>query len=169
MEPRKLLCVAIALLSILFLSSCNPYSLVSIGAGLVGSVGSSSDKSSQAKPADDAAAALIAKDSDRITEMWTGEVDQPGYGSYPAEMRLTKIIKGSECGSIIYPTLGCGATVTCIDIQGNKYVFREQIKYGPCVHGGTIQAVKTDAGVLSWEWFYPGGKSGAVGTLYLSD
>lgn len=114
-------------------------------------------------------AALIAKDSGRITEMWCGELRQSHDYSYPIEMRLTEVTKGAECGSIIYPTLGCGGTLTCVDIQANKYLFREEMKFGPCVRGGTIHAVKTDTGALKWQWVYPDGKKGSEGTLYLSD
>lgn len=97
---------------------------------------------------------------------WRGLVNQAGYGSYPVNMRIERLVKGSRCGTIEYPSLRCGGGLTLIEIQGPVYIMKENLSYGNCIKGGVIHLQKQNDGNLSWTWYYPGEtRKGASGNL----
>ena len=103
-----------------------------------------------------------------IKGIWRGQLYQPNYGSYPAVMKIANIAVDNNCGTISYPTLNCGGTLTGISIQGNEYVLRENIEHGKnCMNGGSIRLMIMNDEQLSLKWFYPNGIEGASGVLYL--
>jgi len=105
-----------------------------------------------------------------IKGTWRGEINQVGYGSYPAVITLHNIVKDIKCASITYPTLNCGGSLSCIDIQDEKYTFREQIEYGGanCIDNGIIHLIKLDENTFKYEWVHPTGKKDCEGILYYS-
>ena len=57
-------------------------------------------------------------------------------------------------GSIQYPSLSCGGTLSQVARSATSAQFRESITYGrqKCIDGGTI-TVRLFRGQLSWTWF----------------
>lgn len=97
---------------------------------------------------------------------WRGLVNQAGYGAYLVNMRIERLVKGSRCGTIEYPSLKCGGSLTLIETQGPLYIMKENLTYGNCTKGGVIHLQKQADGTLSWTWYYPGTtRKGASGNL----
>lgn len=86
---------------------------------------------------------------------WRGLVKQAGYGAYLVNMRIERLVKGSRCGTIEYPSLKCGGSLTLIETQGPLYILKENLTYGNCIKGGVIHLQKQDDGNLSWTWYIP--------------
>ncbi|MGZ8171941.1 MULTISPECIES: CHAP domain-containing protein [Methylobacter] len=62
---------------------------------------------------------------------WHGSVYDPGFGSYTAQMSL----HGMN-GTVEYPSVGCGGTVTLLNNSGNEYRYAQHITYGNIASGG---------------------------------
>src|SRR5690606_21172208 len=94
--------------------------------------------------------AAAASASEALTGTWTGSGNETRDGaestSYPVVMRISE-----GGGSIDYPSLGCGGSLTALSASGEEARFREHITYGECVDGGTIE-VKLSGGKLDWRW-----------------
>lgn len=95
--------------------------------------------------------ASVAADTSAGT--WRGNVDQPGWGSYEAVMKLD----GAGGGAAEYPSLSCGGTLSGGGAAG-VYSFTETITYGlwtpeegGCINGGSIRMVLEGASAF-WEW-----------------
>jgi hypothetical protein len=86
---------------------------------------------------------------------WSGMVGQQrsasltAYESYPASMRLD----GNGHGSIDYPTLGCGGTLTYVWSSGSSIAYRERItrRARLCLDNGTV-IVAPKGNALHWSW-----------------
>lgn len=99
-----------------------------------------------------------AKDDDvgsavgRLAGKWSGIVDQPGgeISSYTIVMTL----ESSGGGTVDYPDLKCGGTLTRIRSEGEYFFYRERIAYGKetCIDGGTMR-LKLQDGKLELYWF----------------
>jgi len=103
-----------------------------------------------------AAAALLlgvapAGAADQLTGVWRGTGTQSPPGRDP-EWTIVMTI-GDQDGSIEYPSLGCGGTLTQLSRDGKSAEFRETITYGKdrCIDGGTI-TVSVVNGNLSWSY-----------------
>ena len=95
-------------------------------------------------------AAAVPSRAQDPSGVWTGTVNQPGSraGSYP--MRMT--LDSASGGSIDYPSLGCGGTLSGGGSAG-VYRYTERITYGRerCIDGGTIHLVLSGDQAY-WEW-----------------
>jgi hypothetical protein len=58
-------------------------------------------------------------------------------------------------GSIDYPSLSCGGSLTELSNGGTSAEFQEHITYGKCIDGGTI-TVNLVNGRLAWTWLGSG-------------
>ena len=65
---------------------------------------------------------------------------------YPVVMTIS-----AGGGSIDYPSLNCGGSLTRLSGGGTSAQFRENITYGRCIDGGTI-SVNLVNGRLAWTW-----------------
>jgi|SRR5262245_36510213 len=93
-----------------------------------------------------------------INGKWSGAGHQTPVGaSGLANYLIVMTINGSS-GSIDYPALHCGGTVTRIGGSESSAIFREHITHGQCTDGGTI-TVNLRNGELAWTWV---GSSGNV-------
>jgi len=83
---------------------------------------------------------------------WSGNVKQWGakMPDYAVEMDLDL----SGGGSIGYPGLECGGTLTFIRKEERSFFYRERITYGKekCIDGGTLRLTPRDD-KLDWYWF----------------
>lgn len=88
---------------------------------------------------------------------WSGEVvEQRSSARYPVTMNLNALAVAQFAGSIEYPTLNCGGTLTFLRGSGGEFVFREHIREtNRCVDGGTIVTSLTADDVLKWDWYSP--------------
>ncbi len=99
-----------------------------------------------------------AKDGDagpvraRLAGKWSGTVDQPEGETASYKMVMTLDPSGS--GSIDYPDLKCGGTLTYIKTEGVYSFYRERITQGKekCIDGGTVR-LKKHGGKLEWYWY----------------
>ncbi len=83
---------------------------------------------------------------------WSGNAKQWGAKTpdYAVEMGLDP----SGSGSIGYPGLECGGTLTFIRKEDGSFFYRERITYGKekCIDGGTLRLTPRDD-KLEWYWF----------------
>jgi hypothetical protein len=96
-------------------------------------------------------------------------VREPDFEPYVVLMTIHCLEKGSYCGTIQYPALGCGGILGYRGVENDLYVFEERIQWGKnaCYDGGTIKIVPADNASLKWEWFYPNGERFVSTTVYL--
>ncbi len=87
-----------------------------------------------------------------LSGQWSGTVHQTGprnaSESYPATMKLN-----GASGTMDYPSLGCGGSLTFMNKNGNIYYYRENITYGAnrCTNGGMV-AVQPGGNGVTWAW-----------------
>ena len=118
------------------------------------------------------AAIPATQNTDAIAGSWSGIV---GYSDGHAQTQVNLSIKsgcsnGSECGTIAYPQIGCSGSIILSKIKtNNTFVTIEQITSGgdSCTsQSGGSNALRLLAdGKLSINYYFPGGKAGAYGTL----
>lgn len=83
---------------------------------------------------------------------WRGSGHQspagPGGADYPIVMTI-----GPGGGSIDYPSLGCGGTLSLVSASATSAQYRESITRGAdkCITGGLV-TVNLFRGRLSWTW-----------------
>jgi hypothetical protein len=81
---------------------------------------------------------------------WQGVGHQTPAGKtgsdYPVVMNI-----GGNGGSIDYPSLKCGGSLTRLSGSATSAQYREHITYGNCLDGGTV-SVNLFQGRLSWTW-----------------
>lgn len=102
--------------------------------------------------------AADAKDGDagpaaaRFAGKWSGTVEQP-EGETPA-YKMVMTLDPSGGGSIDYPDLKCGGTLTYLKTEGVYSFYRERITRGKekCIDGGTVR-LKPNGGKLEWYWY----------------
>lgn len=101
---------------------------------------------------------------------WQGECkDLISESTYSVSLIIGDYKKDEDCGSISYAAAqwNCAATLTCMGVEGSKYVFREKVESGECIDRGLIYLDKKDTRNLEWRWFYAGGIKGSEGNLNL--
>lgn len=98
----------------------------------------------------------------QLAGQWSGTVSQPG--SKPPSYSTTMSLDRSGGGSIDYPDLQCGGTLTFIRQEGSTFVYRERIMKGrtKCIDGGTLRLTPRGS-LLDWHW--SGGGETATATL----
>lgn len=73
---------------------------------------------------------------------WEGPVNQPGAPYYTTNLTLTGCSEPNKvCGSVDYPELSCGGTITFLGMENGKYRLRENMTYGKeaCVDEAEIE------------------------------
>lgn len=107
---------------------------------------------------------------DVLSGRWVGPVHQAGSRSYSLEMILNDCTLQAVCGSIQYPELSCGGSLTFLKVEGVVYRFTEKIEFGRngCGDNGTI-TLEHQGGTWVWNWYYPDGRFGASAILTQSD
>jgi hypothetical protein len=83
---------------------------------------------------------------------WRGTGHQSPAGSSGADWTIAMTINANG-GSIEYPSLSCGGTLTQLSRTDTSAEYREHITHGQgrCVDGGTI-LVKYQNSQLAWSW-----------------
>ena len=83
---------------------------------------------------------------------WRGQVLQPDPDGrtevYPVRMTIN-----DSGGTIDYPTLSCGGTLTRLRAIGDVVEYREKLTYGVdrCIDNGTV-GVRIKGRLLLWHW-----------------
>jgi hypothetical protein len=102
--------------------------------------------------------------ADGLGGSWSGHVTQSNNNeSYDVEMELY----GTN-GSIKYPTLHCGGTLSLISANGGTYSYREHITFGTnkCYDGGTIRMNLVNPNdPTRWDWVWQGNGISVSGIL----
>lgn len=99
---------------------------------------------------------------------WLGVGVQSNGLSWPVEMAFPDGIGIGRVGTVAYPSLKCGGTLTVksLDAQAGRFVVREDITSGSrCVDGGSFELTVSGDDVLKFQWVYPTGKKGSTGSL----
>lgn len=98
----------------------------------------------------------------RFLGQWrgTGEQYSPRQ-NWTIVMDLREGTVGGAIGSITYPSLRCGGTLTLLDIDRDEVHLLEDITFGNCLDNGTIRMELTGPGVARWDWYYQDGRHGA--------
>ncbi len=93
---------------------------------------------------------------------WSGSVNQPGYGSFLVTMKLS----GVDGGSVDYPSLGCGGSLSFTGERNGSFYYTARITYGKnkCINGRV--KVRPSGDAVYYEW--SDGKSKASGTLRMA-
>jgi hypothetical protein len=83
---------------------------------------------------------------------WRGSGHQTPAGDAGSDFTIVMVISKNG-GSIDYPSLGCGGTLTRLSAGDRSAQFRESLTRGAgkCVDGGNI-SVNLFRGKLSWTW-----------------
>jgi len=93
--------------------------------------------------------------------------------TWTIEMLVNEVPVGVVAGTISYPSLGCGGTLTYLGDRSEFHLFQEDLTFGldECINGGTIDValcVNPEVpGVceLVWTWYWPNGEVGAAAVL----
>ena len=97
-----------------------------------------------------------------LSGQWCGWAVQTGPGDNRTEWSAILILKGPT-GSMEYPSLACGGTLTFEGTNGNVHLYRERIDYGRdrCLDGGLV-GVEPVGTSMRWEWSGSGAKATAL-------
>ena len=88
---------------------------------------------------------------------WTGSGVQPGYPPWTIDLNVTPET-GEQCGTIEYPSLGCGGYLThCGTLASGESSFTEVYTHtnANCSPEGTIRASCSTS--MTWTWEGVGG------------
>jgi hypothetical protein len=92
-----------------------------------------------------------------ITGRWSGEATQRNKdgtgGSYRMSLTIKPVDPGAIAGKIRYPTYPCGGDIRFVRREGERYVFKELIRYGKreCDRDATI-VVRPSGLRLAFRW-----------------
>jgi len=101
---------------------------------------------------------------------WEGTVEQgtgPLKSRYPVQITFRQLSTvGKEAAAVEYPSFDCKGTLTLSAVEhGSVFILLEMITNGRCEAGGKVRIALSRPDEVSWEWFYPDGKSGAKAQL----
>lgn len=97
-----------------------------------------------------------------LSGQWCGWAEQTGPGDRRTEWSAILSLKGPT-GSMEYPSLDCGGTLTFEGTDGNIHLYRERIAYGRdrCLDGGLV-GVEPVGTSIRWEWTGSGARATAL-------
>ena len=97
-----------------------------------------------------------------LSGQWCGWAVQTGPGDHRTEWSANLSLKGPT-GSMEYPSLDCGGTLTFEGTNGNVHLYRERIDYGRdrCLDGGLV-GVEPVGTSMRWEWTGSGARATAL-------
>jgi len=108
---------------------------------------------------------LVAVSDTVTSKVYTGILEQPGYGTFP--LIVTRV---GDKWSFDYPSFPCGGSLAPEgSTDGAIASYREQYNYnkGRCAEGGKLTLQKEADGFYV-QWIYPNGKIGATGEIQLT-
>jgi hypothetical protein len=105
--------------------------------------------------------ASAAAEAQTLSGRWCGWAVQTGPGDHRTEWSANLSLKGST-GSMEYPSLDCGGTLTFEGTDGNVHLYRERIDYGRdrCLDDGLV-GVEPVGTSIRWEWTGSGARATA--------
>jgi hypothetical protein len=99
--------------------------------------------------------------------VWEGTGSQSS-SSWTISITLTPGTVNSVVGTIAYPSLSCGGTLTLHRIKTQSIELDERFTYGSnrCVPGRVIlQSSSDEKNQLEYSWLFPDGRKGAAGSV----
>lgn len=83
---------------------------------------------------------------------WVGAGQGASGSPWTIDMVVTAV-EGDACGTIEYPSLGCGGTLLRCHVEQGVLVLREYYTHNPgtCAPAGTIRA-RCEGDQMSWQW-----------------
>jgi LCCL domain len=99
--------------------------------------------------------------------VWEGNGTQAG-SSWTISISLTPGAVNSVVGTISYPSLSCGGTLTLHRIKNQSIELDEKFTYGSekCVPGRVVlQPSSDEQNQLEYKWLFPDGTEGATGSV----
>ena len=85
-----------------------------------------------------------------LTGTWRGVGHQSPAGTGGSDYQVVMSINEGG-GSIDYPSLGCGGSLTRLSGTATSAQYREHITYGKCIDGGSV-SINLFQGRLAWTW-----------------
>jgi len=103
---------------------------------------------------------------DAFVGVWKGSAVQVNPGAqWTISLALTNGGLSTVVGTAGFPSVGCGAQLTYLDIQGNSVELLEKIIYGNCMDAGTITLTPNLDGSLDYSWRSSTGTTTAAGSV----
>ncbi len=87
---------------------------------------------------------------------WAGHAYEADYGEWPFNIHISPGKQGTIVGTVKYPSLKCGGTLTLEEVGPNRIYLRERINKGvfSCINMGLIElALQGEA--ISFHWTHP--------------
>lgn len=113
-----------------------------------------------------AAIALAGPASAQIQSgAWTGTGYQVGSNGPQSSWTISMNVHADSASRIDYPSLGCKAVLHQLKRHSDEIEFREEIREGNCITGGTINVRFRDNRVF-WFWSKPESGADASAVLY---
>jgi hypothetical protein len=112
---------------------------------------------------------LMAQIDMSLIGSWSGEVIQPGFPTYLANMTINDLVIGEMSGQTDYPTLPCSGSNALVDNIGIVHVFSETITSSPgvCIDG-QIEIYKIATDSIHYTWLDTAGTAFVTGVLIRS-
>jgi hypothetical protein len=105
--------------------------------------------------------AAVTARAEMLSGSWCGIAEQTNPDGDKSYWSAAMVLRGVE-GTMEYPSLDCGGTLTYERSEGGVHFYREQIVYGRdrCLDGGLV-AVEPVGTSVRWEWTGSGVKATA--------
>ncbi len=104
--------------------------------------------------------------NDDFAGQWQAAIlGKSGTDNYNLQIDISES-NGKLTGTTNYLDLGCGGTLTPMQVSSNQVTFRETLTRGKtkCVQGAGVRLTRNQ-GTLTYEWLYPNGKAGLQAAL----
>ena len=104
---------------------------------------------------------------DSLTGTWRGSGHQSGGATLSMDYPIVMYISQGG-GSIEYPSLSCGGSLTELSNSGTSAQFQEYITYGDCLDGGSITVNLVNGKLVGWVGHHCHRRAGAARRLVAS-
>jgi dipeptidyl aminopeptidase/acylaminoacyl peptidase len=96
---------------------------------------------------------------------WSGDVRQFMAPHYSVLFTLRGGAAGTVVGTIDYPEVDCGGSLTLENVAADYVRLRESITHGRCTDGGTIAISNIRPDAAQWAWYDSSGRRKATAEI----